>query len=107
MVQKANLNLKIVKRFREKIGRTFKIDKIVLFGSRANGTFNEQSDFDILLISKDFKKIQKHKRAIIPYLKWNEKYPLELLCLTPEEFEAGKKEPWGIIAEALKTGITA
>jgi len=31
------------------------IDKIVLFGSQTIGTANEESDVDLLIISKDFK----------------------------------------------------
>lgn len=105
MVQKKD-NLKLVRAFKKVLtskGGT-KIEQIILFGSRAKGTFGEYSDFDLMLVSRDFEGIPWYKRAAKLYLFWKEDYPIELLCYTPEEI-ARKRDKPGIISEVLKTGI--
>ncbi len=80
------------------------IDKMYLFGSRATGKVKRDSDVDLLVVSKDFKGKRKLKRAPSLYLKWNLKYPVDFICLTPQEFNQKKKEV-GIVQEAVKRGI--
>ena len=92
-----------MRKFKKKL--KLNIDKFILFGSRAKGTFHENSDFDILLISKDFVNIDWYKRPIKIQLQWNYHYPLEVLCFTPAEAEKLLKNKWGIVREATKTGI--
>lgn len=107
MVQKTNNNLKLVRTFKKILagkGGT-KLERIILFGSRAKGTFGRYSDFDLMLISRDFEGVPWYKRAAKLYLFWKEDYPIELLCYTPEEI-ARKKDRPGIVSEALKTGIS-
>ncbi len=40
------------------------IDKIILFGSRARGDYREDSDWDILIITKDDLKLNKKLKLI-------------------------------------------
>lgn len=103
MVQTTNKNLELIKKFRKKLER-LGIDRIIFFGSRANGTFNSESDFDIIAISKNFKGVKWHKRPLKIYLAWKENKPLEVLCYTPEEFEKKKKQI-GIVKTAVEEGI--
>ncbi len=104
MVQTSNKNLSSVRKFQKEIKMKIKVDKLILFGSRAKGTFNSLSDFDLLLVSNSFKDIPWYKRSIKLYPFWKEDLPLELLCYTPEEFERKKKQ-MGIVQEAVKEGI--
>ncbi len=106
MVQKANQSMSIARRFKRNLGKNINVSHMVLFGSRAKGTFSEESDFDFLVVSDDFRQTPKHKRGTKLYSTWKEDYPLELVCLIKEELERKKKNPWGITAEALRTGIT-
>lgn len=103
MVQTTNKNLELIKKFKKKL-KKLSIDKIIFFGSRANGTFNSESDFDIIVISKNFKGIKWHKRPLNIYLAWKENKPLEVICYTPEEFEKKKKQI-GIVKTAVEEGI--
>ena len=83
------------------------IDKVILFGSRARGDYNIGSDFDILIISKDFEGKKYFERPRGLYLQWGnnyKKYEIDLICLTPEEFRKKKKEI-GIIREVANEGI--
>jgi len=104
MVPKTNKNLKLASKLKKKISKFLNIEEFILFGSRAGKSFNEKSDFDILIVSKDFEGISWYRRPIEIYLSWEENYPLEVLCYTPNEVIKGK-ERRGIISEAMNTGI--
>lgn len=104
-MQQTNMNLSLVKKFKQKAGKIVKINKMILFGSRAKGNFSEESDFDLLIVSNEFEQKPFHKRAIELYAAWGEKYPLELICYTEKEFKQKKANPYSIAATAAKTGI--
>ena len=104
MVQ--NNNIKIIKKFKEKIVSIIKPEKIVFFGSRSLGTNTKNSDFDLLIVSKDFENVSLPERSINLYMAWDKEIPLELLCYTPKEFGISKKNPFSIVSEAIKTGTT-
>ena len=91
--------------FVKRIGKKFKIEKAIFFGSRARGDYLNNSDYDILLVSEDFKGIFFTKRISMTYEFWKH-FPLEIepLCYTPEEFNKLKKRI-GIVKEAVKEGI--
>lgn len=103
MVQRTNKNIEILKKFKS-IMKT-KIDKMILFGSRARGNFREDSDFDVMIISDHFADIPVYKRAVEFQNKWEKNVPLELLCFTNKEAEKLRKNSWGIVREATNTGI--
>ena len=105
MVQKESIS--VLEEFKRKLAKKFSIQKIVLFGSRAKNTFNEESDFDLLVISKDLEGVPWHLRSKNAYFEWQDPRPLELLCFTPAEIRRRLKSPVkGIIAQALEKGIT-
>jgi hypothetical protein len=103
MVQITNKNIEIVKRFKNKL-KDIGVDRLILFGSRARGTFHSESDFDLIIISNKFEGIPMHKRSFIYYANWKENYPVEIICYTPNEFEILKNKI-SIVSEALKEGI--
>jgi len=103
MVQTRDQNLKIVRRFANRLAARGVV-KLVFFGSRHNGVFTRDSDFDVLVVSKAFDGVHFLNRSAGVYPAWKEKYPLEVLCFTPEEFEALKRKP-GVVREAVSTGI--
>ena len=103
MVQTANKNLKLMSEYKKKISKQ-EIEKLILFGSRAKGDFNPDSDFDLIVVSKRFKDVKWHKRPYKLYLSWDYDYPVDFLCYTPEEFETMKMR-LGIIQNAVKEGI--
>ncbi len=104
MVQRANKNIRLVQKFKKNINRSVKVDKLILFGSRAKGSFSRYSDFDLLIVSPDFKGVPWYKRPTKFYLMWKEDYPLEILCYTPEEIRK-RMEKINIVSEAFKKGI--
>lgn len=104
MVRRTNQNLILVSKFKKNIQKLIKLNKIIFFGSRAKGTFNENSDFDLIIVSPDFKGIPWYKRSLRFYLLWNEIYPVEILCYTPDEIKE-RANKINIISQALKEGI--
>ncbi|MBS3093120.1 nucleotidyltransferase domain-containing protein [Candidatus Pacearchaeota archaeon] len=94
----------LLQKFLDKVKKTTRIEKAILFGSTATGKAHGESDVDILIISKDFKNVKSYKRSPQFYLAWNLPYDGDILCLTPEEFEKKKKQI-GIIKTAVEEGI--
>lgn len=79
--------------------------QIILFGSRASGKFRKDSDYDFLLISPQFKQYEWEERsAQIYHLKRGIPAAMDIICLTPQEYDQKKKER-GVIQELSKEGV--
>jgi hypothetical protein len=102
MVQKKDLE--IMKSFKEDVSKKIPLKKLILFGSRAKGKLHKWSDFDILLVSNKFRKINSFKRCSVLYDYWHYDYPVDFLCYTPEEFNKLKNKIT-IVKEAVSNGI--
>jgi uncharacterized protein len=85
--------------------KKYNIEKAIFYGSRARGDNFKDSDFDIILVSPDFRGIFFSQRIAQMYIFWKH-YPLEIepICYTPEEFEQ-KKNEIGLVRTAVKEGI--
>ena len=96
--------MKLLKEYLKKVNKKFKIEKAILFGSRATRDWLLNSDVDLILISKDFRGISFLDRMseVIEY--WDEYIDLEVICYTPEEFEKLSKMIT-IAKEAREKGI--
>lgn len=90
--------------FSKKIRKNFSVDKIIFFGSRARGDFLEESDYDFVIVSKDFRGIPFRDRIKKIYDFWRFKEDIEVLCYTPEEFEKKVKQV-SVVREAFKKGV--
>ena len=97
-------SLKIAKIFSKAIRKKYKIEKLILFGSRARGDEFVTSDFDFIVVSSDFRGVKFTHRMAEMYKYWNEAIDVEPLCYTPKEFERKKKEI-GIVRQAVKEGL--
>lgn len=75
-----------------------------LFGSQAWGKPHRDSDIDLLVVSEQFKGVKRLERAPDLYLKWDLNYPVDFICLTPDEFKRKKKQI-GIVQQVLKEGL--
>lgn len=99
-------NLTPVLDFRRRLLRDFRVDRLVLFGSRVRGDFRPESDWDVLLVSPDFANLSffDRIRRVGDYWDYQHEHGIEPLPYTPEEFER-KRHEIGIVQEALKDGI--
>jgi predicted nucleotidyltransferase len=91
--------------FMSKVQRSFKIEQAILFGSRTRRDKLTDSDYDVILVSPNFRGVFFSQRSALMYDFWKH-WPAEIepLCYTPEEFETKKKQI-GIVSEAVKEGI--
>ncbi len=103
MVEKS-INTEIMEsiyKYIEEISKHYKIEAIILFGSYAKGTENEDSDIDIAVISSDFEDIIDEGAKLIGYT-WNIDTRIEPHPITTEDFE-NVATPF--VQEVINTGI--
>jgi predicted nucleotidyltransferase len=93
-----------LKEFKKNLSKKIKIDKMIVFGSLARGKFTKDSDIDLIIVSKKFRKIAFHKRAITFDRYWKLDYPFDFICLSPEEYKKMRKGVT-IVSLAEKEGI--
>ncbi|MDD3265465.1 MAG: nucleotidyltransferase domain-containing protein, partial [Dehalococcoidales bacterium] len=85
------------------IKNEFNTELVLLFGSRARGDNLIESDYDIIIVSKDFEGINFIKRMGLVQDLWGGIYRLEAFYSTPEEVER-KRNDIGTVQEACKEG---
>lgn len=91
--------LKILADFESEIIKTINVEKIILFGSVARGTYDDKSDIDLAIINKTNTRTNKLKLTGIA-----KKYPreIQLHFFTIKEFNESK-EP--LIKNIKKEGV--
>ncbi len=102
MVRETNLIVEL-KKFGKKLHEELAVEKLILFGSYARGKPRKDSDVDIIIVSPKFRGIPLFLRSRGLRRRFGVKVPMDIICLTPEEFEEKRKEI-SIIAEAVKEG---
>ncbi len=90
-----------IQKYIEKISEHYKIEAIILFGSYAKGTENEDSDIDIAVISDDFEDIYDCM-AVLMGMTWDIDARIEPHPITTEDFE---KVSNPFVKEVVDTGI--
>ena len=93
--------MKSIKKYIEKISQYYKIEAIILFGSYAKGTENEDSDIDIAIISSDFSDIIEDGAKLIG-LTWKIDTRIEPHPITTEDYQ---KISNPFVREVIDTGI--
>lgn len=92
-------------RFRRKVAQRFGIEAMILFGSRARGHPRPDSDVDLIVVGRRFRRKNPIDRAAPLHLAWDLGIPVDFLCYTPEEFDDLSRRP-SIVREALREGVT-
>ena len=90
-----------IQKYIEKISQYYKIEAIILFGSYAKGTENEDSDIDIAIISSDFSDIIEDGAKLIG-LTWKIDTRIEPHPITTEDYQ---KVSNPFVREVVDTGI--
>jgi predicted nucleotidyltransferase len=80
-------------------------EKIILFGSFANGNPDENSDLDLFII-KDTKLSRPERTVQVRKLLYGARIPIDLIVYTPKEIEESKENRFSFVHEVLKTGKT-
>ena len=89
-----------VNKFIEEIKKRYNVTAIILFGSYAKGTNNEDSDIDIAVISDDFEDIYDCM-AILMGMTWDIDARIEPHPIKMKDFEEGNP----FVQEIIDTGI--
>ncbi len=78
-------------------------ERIILFGSYANGTATEDSDVDLLVVKETDAPFAERSAGIrLALLEWP--VGMDLVVQTPEEFARNRGMSWTVTAEALEHG---
>ena len=94
-----------VMKFVSDVKKNFTGAKVLLFGSRAKGNARRGSDYDFIIISKKFKKIDFVDRAYEVWKKTNAIITAGLLCYSPDEIEKTAKKSL-VLQDALKYAVS-
>jgi len=95
MSERKNIKTWIVKILKQMFQeRGLSLDKIVIFGSLAKGMQREDSDIDIIIVSKDFRKKSIFERVELiagvgRELVRRTKKPIDMLFISDQEWDKG------------------
>ena len=90
-----------INKFIEEIKKHYNVTAIILFGSYAKGTENENSDIDIAVISDEFEDIYDCM-AVLMGMTWDIDARIEPHPITKEDYE---KVSTPFVKEIVDTGI--
>ena len=102
MRQAALVDFKSIQDLGDQIAREFHPQRIILFGSYANGTPTQDSDVDLLVILP-LTGSPVHK-AVEIRLKVNPPFPVDLIVRSPKQIEKRLAMGDTFIADILKNG---
>lgn len=95
-----------VRDFKEKAGRKYGIQRVILFGSQARGKTREGSDIDLLVVSDKFRSRADFMSELSAewHLVQKRKLPVDFICFTGKEFDSMSKKIT-IVKQALDEGV--
>ncbi len=83
---------KELNRFVSDIKHSFAGAEVLLFGSRAKGTARPDSDYDLIVVSKSFKKTPFVDRARDVWLSSKAAIAADVFCYSPDEIKQAAKK---------------
>ncbi len=92
-----------LKSLKRRLARHIRVDRMILFGSRARGDWLLTSDADLMIVSPDFQGRRFADRSAEVLGHWRGRVDLEVFCYTPAEV-ATRARDIGLVAQALKEG---
>ncbi len=77
--------------------------RVIVFGSRVQGTARPESDLDVVIVSETFRKMPMPER--MPWLVWLADFDkhIDFFCYTPEEFQYIRQVS-SVIEDAVQHG---
>jgi predicted nucleotidyltransferase len=93
--------LAVIRRFARQVAERFRPDKIILFGSQAQGTPDEDSDVDILVVMPARNELDQ---AVRIRLAVERNFPLDLLVRTPKNLAWRLAEGDWFLREVMAEG---
>lgn len=97
---------RIVELYLKDLSKKIKIDKVILFGSSANGMITEDSDIDLLVLSSSFEKMSPDDRFDLLYSsrkhQETQETPMDVFGLSLSEYDQASS--LSVIGEIKETG---
>jgi predicted nucleotidyltransferase len=94
----------LVKKVTQKIAKAIRPDKIILFGSRANGTANEKSDIDLVMVYSG-QKTNRNIELEIEKLFLYRDFSMDVIVMRPEDLERKKRIANTLAREITERGV--
>jgi uncharacterized protein len=94
---------RITRQYLQRLARSITVNKAILTGSWATGSYLEDSDVDLIIVSDDFSKMPIADRLSYLQKKWNSRIPLEAFGYTIDEFRKLKRTST-FVKDAVRTG---
>ena len=69
-----------------RVDAEYRVEKAYIFGSTAKGNRLEESDVDLIIVSKAFRGMPLPERLYSLYKLWDHPIDLQVLAYTPEEY---------------------
>ncbi len=91
----------VICRFAREVAERFQPDKIILFGSYANGQPDQDSDVDILVVMPTRNQIDQAVRISLDI---SPPFPVDLIVRTPENLRWRLEEGDWFLREVMSTG---
>ena len=88
--------------FGRRLTGRIRVDRILLFGSRARGEALHESDIDLAVISPDFKDLLWYRRMEMLAREWGYGPWAEIFGYTPEELQSA--DPLTFVGQIRETG---
>jgi predicted nucleotidyltransferase len=99
------VNMTNIEDVAKRIGSQINAEAVILFGSYAKGTANENSDVDFLVVAESnlprFKRSRKLYKLFKPY-----PFGMDILVYTPAEIEKGRRISQSFVSTVLQEGKT-
>ena len=95
---------KIARGYVEQLGRKIRVQEAILTGSWAKGSYLEDSDVDLLIVSNDFSRMSLPERLVYLQKAWRNKLPLEAFGYTTKEFRALRRNST-YVRDAVRYGV--
>lgn len=93
-----------VEEFAQRVRQHYADAKVFMFGSRARGDHLKSSDYDFIIVSKQFQGVHFLDRITTVLRQCRVDFAAEILCYTPDEFEKKKKQI-GTVQSAMKDAV--
>ncbi|CAN5754872.1 nucleotidyltransferase domain-containing protein [soil metagenome] len=96
-----------LERFARKLSTEIDACRVLMFDSRARDQAQQGSDYDLIIVSGQFAGVDPLLRGIGLRSLWYEAGgvgPMDLICLTPEEFAEGQQRS-SLVAAVLPDAI--
>jgi predicted nucleotidyltransferase len=107
MVERSTGSIPVQDSIREivrRIADQFHPDKIILFGSHARGQAGPDSDVDLLIVMP-VEGSKRRKATEIDGTLADRTIPLDLIVVTPEEFERARHQKGSVLRPAALEGL--